>query len=54
MRRHQPTAVSNSRPRSAADRPSAGTAASDCRIVFDQPPEPLAAVPQQLTFEDFA
>lgn len=29
------------------------TAGSDYRIVFDQPPEPLADIPQQLTFEDF-
>ncbi|MBB5932846.1 transposase InsO family protein [Streptomyces echinatus] len=36
-------------------RPSIGrTAGSDYRIVFDQPPEPLADIPQQLTFEDFA
>ncbi|MFI0810435.1 integrase core domain-containing protein [Streptomyces echinatus] len=36
-------------------RPPIGrTAGSDYRIVFDQPPEPLADTPQQLTFEDFA
>ncbi|MER5184747.1 IS481 family transposase [Streptomyces sp. NPDC002896] len=29
------------------------TAGSDYRIVFAQPPEPLADIPQQLTFEDF-
>jgi hypothetical protein len=34
--------------------PISRTAASDYRIVFDQPPEPLADIPQQLTFEDFA
>ncbi|MGW2642630.1 hypothetical protein [Streptomyces sp. NPDC001348] len=35
-------------------RPPIGrTAGSDYRIVFDQPPEPLADIPQQFTFEDF-
>ncbi|GGN86851.1 IS481 family transposase [Streptomyces albiflavescens] len=33
--------------------PISRTAGSDYRIVFDQPPEPLADIPQQLTFEDF-
>ncbi|MFJ5780352.1 IS481 family transposase [Streptomyces sp. NPDC093094] len=34
--------------------PISRTVGSDYRIVFDQPPEPLADIPQQLTFEDFA
>ncbi|GAA0663822.1 hypothetical protein GCM10010193_14040 [Kitasatospora atroaurantiaca] len=34
--------------------PISRTAGSDYRIVFDQPPEPLADISQQLTFEDFA
>ncbi|WP_442815670.1 integrase core domain-containing protein [Streptomyces sp. NBC_01207] len=34
--------------------PVSRTAGSDYRIVFDQPPEPLADIPQRLTFEDFA
>lgn len=34
--------------------PISRTAGSDYQIVFDQPPEPLADIPQQLTFEDFA
>ncbi|GGV59305.1 hypothetical protein GCM10010294_07260 [Streptomyces griseoloalbus] len=33
--------------------PISRTAGSDYRIVFDQPPEPLSDIPQQLTFEDF-
>lgn len=33
--------------------PISRTAGSDYRIVIDQPPEPLADIPQQLTFEDF-
>lgn len=33
--------------------PISRTAGSGYRIVFDQPPEPRADVPQQLTFEDF-
>lgn len=32
--------------------PISRTAGSDYRIDFDQPPEPLADIPQQLTFED--
>ncbi|WP_225860780.1 integrase core domain-containing protein [Streptomyces triticiradicis] len=34
--------------------PVSRTAGSDYRIVFDQPPEPLADIPQQFTFEGFA
>ena len=34
--------------------PISRTSGSDYRIVFDQPPEPLADIPQQLTFEDLA
>ncbi|MFE1878674.1 integrase core domain-containing protein [Streptomyces diastatochromogenes] len=34
--------------------PISRTAGSDYRIVFDQPPEPLADIPQRLTSEDFA
>ncbi|WP_050993607.1 integrase core domain-containing protein [Streptomyces violaceusniger] len=33
--------------------PISRTAGSDYRVVFDQPPEPLVDIPQQLTFEDF-
>ncbi|MGW5610503.1 hypothetical protein ACWEWI_31345 [Streptomyces sp. NPDC003753] len=46
---------SNERPHAAlGGRPPIGrTAGSDYRIVFDQPPEPLEDIPQQLTFEDF-
>ncbi|MGW2033470.1 integrase core domain-containing protein [Streptomyces sp. NPDC001811] len=33
--------------------PISRTAVSDYRIVFDQPPEPLADIPQQPIFEDF-
>lgn len=33
--------------------PISRTAGSDYRIVFDQPPAPLADIPQQLAFEDF-
>lgn len=33
--------------------PISRTAGSDYRIVFDQPPEPLSDIPQQLIFEDF-
>ncbi|MER7475295.1 IS481 family transposase [Micromonospora sp. NPDC000018] len=32
--------------------PISRTAGSDYRLVFDQPPEPLIDIPQQLTFED--
>ncbi|MER5438766.1 IS481 family transposase [Streptomyces sp. NPDC002790] len=32
--------------------PISRTAGSDYRLVFDQPPEPIAGIPQQLTFED--
>jgi transposase InsO family protein len=34
--------------------PISRTAGSSYQIVFDQPPEPLADIAQQLTFEDFA
>ncbi|MBH0243057.1 MULTISPECIES: hypothetical protein [Streptomyces] len=34
--------------------PISRTAGSDFLIVFDQPPEPFADIPQQLAFEDFA
>ncbi|MFF4168646.1 integrase core domain-containing protein [Streptomyces sp. NPDC001744] len=34
--------------------PISRAAGSDYRIAFDQPPEPLADIPRQLTFEDFA
>lgn len=33
--------------------PISRTSGSDYRVTFDQPPEPLATLPQQLTFEDF-
>ncbi|MEV5508828.1 integrase core domain-containing protein [Streptomyces orinoci] len=33
--------------------PISRTAGSDYRLVFDQAPEPLVDIPQQLTFEDF-
>lgn len=33
--------------------PISRTAGSDYRLVFDQPPEPLIDIPQQLSFEDF-
>ncbi len=33
--------------------PISRTAGSDYRIVFNQPHEPLADIPQQLTFGDF-
>ncbi|MGW1916823.1 hypothetical protein ACWCQS_40580 [Streptomyces sp. NPDC002076] len=44
------------RPHAAlGDRPPISrTAGSGYRIVFDQPPEPLAGIPQQLIFVDFA
>ncbi|MFF4835545.1 integrase core domain-containing protein [Streptomyces sp. NPDC001315] len=35
-------------------RPTSRTAGNDYRITFDKPPEPLARIPQQLSFEDFA
>ncbi|MGW5686695.1 integrase core domain-containing protein [Nonomuraea sp. NPDC003754] len=42
------------RPHAALDGkpPISRTIGSDYRVVFDQPPEPLDTVPQQLTFED--
>ncbi|MFJ9967106.1 integrase core domain-containing protein [Streptomyces avermitilis] len=32
--------------------PVSRTAGSDCRLLFDQLPEPLVDIPQQLSFED--
>lgn len=42
------------RPHAAQDGkpPISRTAGSDYRVTFDQPPEPLDMVPQQLTFAD--
>ncbi|MGW0205718.1 hypothetical protein ACWDZ8_07765 [Streptomyces sp. NPDC003233] len=34
--------------------PTSRTAGSDYWILFDQPPEPLADIPQQLILQDFA
>ncbi|MCC4321275.1 hypothetical protein, partial [Streptomyces malaysiensis] len=45
--RHRPAAPGGQPPISR-------TAGSNYRIVFDQPPDPLADIPQQLTFEDLA
>ncbi|MGW2688984.1 IS481 family transposase [Streptomyces sp. NPDC001414] len=43
------------RPHAALDGrpPISRTAGSDYRLVFDQPPEPLVNIPQQLSLEDF-
>ena len=44
---HRPHAALGGRP------PASRTDGSNYRLVFDQPPEPLVDIPQQLTFGDF-